>query len=95
MSEREDYDRLADDLSDDADRLEQDSERLGEEIAEVRQDWERKRADEGVPGAPPRHEDTDRDAPGDEVNPEDARREQHEDPETEKRADSPSRDGQD
>jgi hypothetical protein len=39
-------------------------------------------------------EDTDRDEPGDQVNPEDARREQPEAPTTEERADSPGRGGQ-
>jgi uncharacterized protein YukE len=57
MSEREDYDRLADDLGEEADKLEQENERLEEEISGVRQDWERKRADAGVPGAPPPPQD--------------------------------------
>ena len=57
MSEREDYDRLADDLGAEAERLQEDSEKLEQEIGEVRQDWERKRADEAVPGAPPRPQD--------------------------------------
>jgi hypothetical protein len=34
-----------------ADELEERSEQLGEEIAEVRKDWERKKADDSVPGA--------------------------------------------
>jgi len=34
-----------------ADELEARSERLGEEIADVREDWERKKADDSVPGA--------------------------------------------
>jgi hypothetical protein len=34
-----------------ADELEERSERLGEEIADVREDWERKKADDSVPGA--------------------------------------------
>ena len=37
---------------DEADRLEQRSEQLGEEISDVKQDWEAKRQDESVPGAP-------------------------------------------
>jgi chromosome segregation ATPase len=53
MSEREDYDRLADELADEADKLERENKRLQEEISDARQDWERKRADPGVPGAPP------------------------------------------
>ncbi|HEY2440453.1 MAG TPA: hypothetical protein VGI07_09490 [Solirubrobacteraceae bacterium] len=72
MSEREDYDRLADELGADADKLEQENKRLEEKISDVRQDWERKRADESVPGAPPPVEDSDHDAPGDDANPEDA-----------------------
>jgi hypothetical protein len=36
-----------------ADELEERSKQLGEEINDVREDWERKRADDGVPGAPP------------------------------------------
>ncbi|HWE08678.1 MAG TPA: hypothetical protein VG325_04960 [Solirubrobacteraceae bacterium] len=76
MSEREDYDRLADDLGAEADKMERENERLEGEISDVRQDWERKRADEGVPGAAPRNEDADRDAPGDEAGPEDAERQE-------------------
>ncbi len=36
-----------------ADVLEERTEQLGEEIEETRQDWERKREDASVPGAPP------------------------------------------
>jgi hypothetical protein len=36
-----------------AEELEQRSEKLGEDIAEAREDWERKRNDESVPGTPP------------------------------------------
>ncbi len=68
MSEREDYEGLADQLGDDADRVEQQSERLEDEIGDVREDWARKRSDPGVPGAPPRPEETD----GDDPDPEDA-----------------------
>ncbi|WP_157592276.1 hypothetical protein [Solirubrobacter soli] len=41
------------------DDLEERSEQLGEEIADVREDWERKKADDQVPGAQgePRDED--------------------------------------
>ena len=64
MSEREDYDRLADDLGVEAERLQAENEKLEQEIGEVRQDWERKRADEAVPGAPPRPQDAEgEDAP--------------------------------
>jgi hypothetical protein len=34
-----------------ADELEERSERLGEQIAETREEWKRKQADPGVPGA--------------------------------------------
>lgn len=49
----EDPGKLADKLEHDADRLERRSGELGDEVDRVRQDWQRKRADEGVPGAPP------------------------------------------
>lgn len=52
-TKREDHRRLAGDLGRPADRMEDESERLRKEIADVREDWEHKRADESVPGAPP------------------------------------------
>jgi hypothetical protein len=70
MSEREDYDRLADELGAEADKLAQENKRLEEEIGDARQDWERKRSDAGVPGAPP-PEDGDRAEAPDEVDPKD------------------------
>jgi hypothetical protein len=54
--------KLADHLEDEADELEQRSKKLKDETEDVAQDWERKRADESVPGAPPRAED-EQDAP--------------------------------
>ncbi len=54
--EREDHERLADGLEQEGDRLERENKRLDEEINDVRQDWEAKRQDPGVPGAPPRPE---------------------------------------
>jgi hypothetical protein len=39
-------------LDDQAEELERRSERLGDEISEVREDWEAMRRDESVPGAP-------------------------------------------
>lgn len=51
MNDR-DPESLADELEGEADRLGQQSDRLKEQTGEVREDWERKRADEGVPGAP-------------------------------------------
>lgn len=44
---------LADELEREADRLQRHSDELGEKVAEVRQDWERKRGDPSVAGAPP------------------------------------------
>jgi hypothetical protein len=34
-----------------ADELQERSDKLGDEIADVREDWERKKADDSVPGA--------------------------------------------
>lgn len=87
MEPREDYDRLADRLDERADRLGHENEELAEEIDDVRDDWNRKRVDDNVPGAQPFPEDADRDAPGDQVNPWDAGRGEHESPESEARAD--------
>lgn len=53
MSEHEDPDRLAEELGSEAEDLQEHSDRLREEIGDVRQDWERKRVDDKVPGAPP------------------------------------------
>jgi hypothetical protein len=86
MSEREDYEGLADHLDEEADQLEHEGEKLDEQIGDARDGWERKRADPGVPGAPPRVEDANPDAPGDEVNPGDAGREEHEAPDTDEPA---------
>ena len=36
-----------------ADEMQERSEQLGEEIADAREDWERKKADDSVPGARP------------------------------------------
>jgi hypothetical protein len=44
--------KLADHLEDEADELEQRSTKLKQETEDVAQDWERKRSDPGVPGAP-------------------------------------------
>jgi hypothetical protein len=48
MSEREQYGKLADTLEDQADTLAEKNERLGDRIADVRQDAERTRADSGI-----------------------------------------------
>ena len=52
-SARENPDELAEQLGRESDELEKRSEQLKERVAETRQDWERKRSDPGVPGAPP------------------------------------------
>jgi hypothetical protein len=66
MSEREQYGKLADELEGHADTLADDSKQLGEKIADVREDWERKRGDAGVPGATPDWDDPDEDEDEDE-----------------------------
>jgi hypothetical protein len=50
---------LADQFEEEADELEQRSKKLEEQTDDVAQDWERKRADESVPGAPPPAEQED------------------------------------
>jgi hypothetical protein len=45
---------LADKLEHEADQLERRNQELADQVDNVRQDWERKRADEGIPGAVPR-----------------------------------------
>lgn len=58
MSEREeDPERLADQREHEVDQLSRHSRELGQDIKHVREDWQRKRADEGVPGAVPETED--------------------------------------
>ena len=61
MAEK-DPDKLADHLEEEADDLERRSEKLEEKTGDVAQEWERKRSDPNVPGAPPRAEDEE-DAP--------------------------------
>jgi hypothetical protein len=51
--EQEDPGALADEMEAEADRLEARSKELGENVDDVRKDWERKRSDQGVPGANP------------------------------------------
>jgi hypothetical protein len=52
-SEHEDPGALTDEMEDEADRLEDRSKQLGEDVDDVRKDWEQKRSDQGVPGANP------------------------------------------
>jgi hypothetical protein len=54
---------LADELEREADQLQRHSDELGEKVAEVRQDWERKRRDQAVPGAPALEGATEQDSP--------------------------------
>jgi hypothetical protein len=44
--------RKSDGLERELDDMEERSERLGEEISDAREDWEAKRRDETIPGAP-------------------------------------------
>jgi hypothetical protein len=53
VEQPEEHDKLADQIEQEGDKMEQRSAELGDEISDVRDDWQRKRADEGVPGAPP------------------------------------------
>jgi hypothetical protein len=48
-----DPEQLAGKLEQEADELERQSDRVEGEIAETRSDWERKRRDESIAGAPP------------------------------------------
>jgi hypothetical protein len=47
------YEEQADRMEQDAQRMEEHSEQLGERIADVEDDWERKEQDASVPGAQP------------------------------------------
>jgi hypothetical protein len=58
VTEREEHEKLADELEQESDRLERRSDELGDEISDTRDDWQRKRNDDGVPGAPPPEGDT-------------------------------------
>jgi len=71
MSEREQYGKLADELEDRADTLAEHNQRLGDDIADVREDWRRKRADAAVPGATPDWDDPDEDGDEDDDGTED------------------------
>jgi hypothetical protein len=47
-----DHEQAAERLEREADDLQRKSDRLGDEIADVKQDWEAKRQDESIAGAP-------------------------------------------
>ena len=49
--DRQDHDAKADDLERELDEMEERSEKLGDEIGGAGEDWERRKADESVPGA--------------------------------------------
>jgi hypothetical protein len=53
VEQPEEHDKLADQMEREGDQMEQRADQLGDEISDVRDDWQRKRSDEGVPGAPP------------------------------------------
>lgn len=53
MSTSENHEGLADELERETEALKRESDRVGDEISETRSDWEAKRADPNVPGAPP------------------------------------------
>jgi hypothetical protein len=55
IKERRPAQRAADRLSREADRMQQRSDALGAEIEQARSGWQRKRADQTVPGANPPH----------------------------------------
>jgi len=59
MSADDEAGKRADELEREADQMRRRSEQLGNEIGEVRDDWQRKRAAADVPGAvPPEPEDS-------------------------------------
>lgn len=47
-----DHEKLADRLAEEAEAMERRSDRLEDEVQQARDDWEQKRADPNVPGAP-------------------------------------------
>jgi hypothetical protein len=59
----------------DADRLEDQSEKVGEHIDDTRRDWEAKEQDPGVPGAQPDPGEEEESVPGAEVDEETVREE--------------------
>ena len=53
------YERQADELEGELDDMDERVENLEGDIKETREDWERKKGDSSVPGAPPDHDDGD------------------------------------
>jgi hypothetical protein len=66
MSTSEDHEGLANELERETEALQGESDKLGQEIADTRTDWEAKRNDPNIPGAtpPPAKEDVDEDEAG-------------------------------
>ena len=63
MSERDPFE-LADEQELEAEEMQRHSDALERNVRETREDWERKRADKGVPGAPaPEEQDEERRSP--------------------------------
>jgi hypothetical protein len=59
MSTSEDHEGLADKLEQESEALKRESDKLGQEISDTRSDWEAKRNDPSVAGAPPPPDDDD------------------------------------
>jgi hypothetical protein len=59
MSTSEDHEGLANELERESDALKRENDKLGQDIADARDDWESKRNDPSIPGAspPPDHDD--------------------------------------
>jgi hypothetical protein len=68
--------RLADRFEGEADAMEHQADKVQGAVEEARQDWQRKRADQSVPGAPPepeeRAEPDEQSSPGPEAPPEES-----------------------
>jgi hypothetical protein len=66
MSTSEDHEGLANELERETEALQGESDKLGQEIADTRTEWEAKRNDPKIPGAtpPPAKEDVDEDEAG-------------------------------
>lgn len=55
------HEERADELERELDEMEERSERLDDEVSDAREDWERKKGDPSVPGAPEDPESDDED----------------------------------
>jgi hypothetical protein len=64
MSTSEDHEGLSEKLERETDRMERQSQELGQNISDVRSDWDAKRQDPSVPGAPPAPAEHDEDPKG-------------------------------